>query len=778
MTYSARRLGSSIALAFLLAGAASAQSLTIGTLAGPRTGGGYVDAQGSAARFSEPTGVALEPSGSIVVADTGNHVIRRVSPDGVVTTVAGRSGLPGFADGAAAEARFNTPNGVAVDSAGAIYVADTGNHVIRRIAPNGTVTTLAGTPRTSGTADGTGAAARFTFPYGLDVDANNEIIVADTSNHTIRRVTQGGVVTTIAGSARSAGSEDGFGTQAHFYYPTDVAADTNGNIYVADSSNNTIRRITPEGRVTTIAGKAFEDVNDDEPDSAGSVDAVGTAARFQDPWSVDVDTSGTLWVADTGNETIRRITPAFEVTTVAGSAEQPGRTNAVGTNARFYSPSGIAAGVNGFYIADRYNDAVRFMSPTFNVTTLAGSVPEWGSVNGAAASARFFYPTGVAIDGAGNVYVSEYSDTIRKITPAGNVSTLAGLGDAEGSADGTGSNARFDAPQGIAADAQGNVYVADSFNSTIRKVTPAGVVTTIGGFPGEADFRDGSGTESRFDEPNDVAVDSAGNVYVADTFNHRIRIIEPNGLVSTFAGSSFSGSSDGVGTDATFAYPTGVAVDASRNIYVADRYNHIIRKIAQNGTVTTVAGKAGEDGHIDAQGAAARFSYPTWIAATPDGVLYVTEDEKHSIRRIDQAGNVTTSAGLPFTSGNVDGTGTAARFFYPQKLAAGSDGRVYIADLGNHNVRVGTLAAPEVVSFTASPASIEEGGTSTLSWNVSNATSVNISGIGAVTAIGTTVVHPATTTTYTLTAIGPGGTVTRTVTVAVGQPARRRSVRH
>ena len=779
MTSSLRSLGS-LALLILLTVDAHAQSLTVSTLAGSRTGGGWVDGESLDARFSDPTGVAIEPSGTIVVADTGNHTIRRITfPDGITTTLAGAAGAPGFADGPLASARFRHPRGVAVDSAGVIYVADTYNHVIRRIE-NGVVTTVAGLPGTAGTANGTGAAARFTFPFGLDVDpSTGDIIVADTDNHTIRRVTPAGVVTTIAGAARISGPDDDFGTEARFYFPFDVAVDANGVIFVADTWNHTIRRITPDGRVVTIAGKAFEDLLFDEPNSPGTEDGIGSDARFREPWSIDVDSSGTLWVTDTWNHTIRRITPSFAVTTVAGRPEVPGRSNANGANARFYAPSGIAVAPDGFYIVDRFNHAVRFMVPNFDVPTLAGSIPEWGVANGPAAAARFFYPTGAAVDPAGNVYISEVSDTIRKITPAGVVSTLAGMTDQEGSADGTGGAARFDAPQGLAADAQGNVYVADSFNCTIRKITPAGVVTTLAGTVGVASFRDGVGTQARFDEPQDVAVDSLGNVFVADTFNHRIRIIEPNGLVSTFAGFGVSGSSNGVGQDATFSYPTGVAVDAQRNVYVADRGNNLIRKITPTGVVTTVAG-SGQAGHVDGKGTAARFQDPAWIASTPDGTLYVTEWDKHSIRRIDGDGNVTTSAGVAsfVTAGNVDGTGAGARFFYPHEVAAGVDGRVYIADHFNHNVRVATLAAARVTSFTATPGSIDEGGSATLSWTTTDATTVTISGVGTVAVSGTQVVTPTVTTTYTLTAIGPGGTATATVTVRVGEPGRRRSVRH
>jgi sugar lactone lactonase YvrE len=335
------------------------------------------------------------------------------------THLAGSSGGPGWNDGTGSAARFNGPYGVAVDGSGNVYVADSRNCTIRKITPNGLVTTLAGEERSAGSADGTGSEARFNGPYGVAVDGLGNVYVGDGYNNTIRKVTSTGVVTTLAGKAGSWGSVDGTGSEARFFGPDGVAVDEAGNVYVADYGNHAIRKITPEGVVSTLAGLAG---------SAGSVDGTGGGARFHGPTGVAVDGAGNTYVADHINATIRKITSAGVVSTLAG---------------------------------------------------LAGSS---GSADGTGSAARFNYPNGVAVDGSGNVYVGDsYNQTIRKITSAGAVTTLAGEAGSRGSADGTGSAARFNYPSGVAVDGMGNVCVADHSNHTIRKVTADGVVTTLAG---------------------------------------------------------------------------------------------------------------------------------------------------------------------------------------------------------------------------------------------------------------------------------------------------------
>jgi sugar lactone lactonase YvrE len=544
----------------------------------------------------------------VYVADNSNCTIRKITPAGVVTTLAGMAGMTGSTDGTGSAARFFLPDGVATDSGGNVYVADTNNDAIRKITPAGVVSTFAGTAGMSGSADGTGAAALFTYPGGVATDSAGNVYVADSGNDIIRKITPSGVVTTLAGTAGMSGSTDGTGAAARFNEPEGLAVDSAGNVYVADRFNDTVRKITPAGLVTTLAGTAG---------MTGSTDGMGAAARFNTPVGVAIDTGGDIYLTDGDNNTIRKVTPTGAVTTIAGTAPVFGSTDGTGAGASFDIPAGVATDSAGnVYVADAFDFAnsgalgliIRKITPTGAVTTLAGMAGMAGSTDGTGAAARFEGPFGIATDSAGNVYVSDsfndanygtYSNTIRKITPAGEVSTFAGTPGTWGSSDGTGAAARFSNPAGVATDSAGNVYVADSGNSTIRRISPAGVVTTLAGSAGMSGSTDGTGAAALFTYPEGVATDSADNVYVADTRNDIIRKITPAGVVTTIAGvAGMAGSTDGTGAAARFNGPRGVATDGAGNVYVADTGNDIIRKITPAGVVTSIVGRPGEIGLV------------------------------------------------------------------------------------------------------------------------------------------------------------------------------------
>ncbi|MBS1531461.1 MAG: hypothetical protein JSU01_14230 [Bacteroidetes bacterium] len=330
-------------------------------------------------------------------------------------------------------------------------------------------------------------------------------------------------VTGATGNSGTTGS-DTSSSVLLFSSPSDVAVDAAGNIYVADYGNNMIRKITPDGTLSVLAGSG----------SAGAVNATGTSASFNGPSGIAVDASGNVYVADYHNNLIRKVTPAGVVTTLAGTATNPADT-------------------------------------TNNTPSV------------------FLGPTGVAVDASGNVYVADSGDNqIKEVSPSGVVTTFAGSGN-PGSGDGTGAAATFYNPTGVALDASNNLYVADLLNNRIRKVTPFGVVTTLAG--DTAGYADGKDTTALFFFPNSLAVDAGGNVFVTDEANNRIRMVTPDGTVTTIAGSGAAGSLNGQGINASFNGPDGIAADAAGNLYVTDANNNLIRKISPAGLVTTFAGK-------------------------------------------------------------------------------------------------------------------------------------------------------------------------------------------
>lgn len=308
----------------------------------------------------------------------------------------------------------------------------------------------------------------------------------------------------------------------------------------------------------------------------GSANGTGAAAQFNGPFRAAVDSNGTVYVSDYENHMIRKITPAGVVTTLAGSTTS-GRANGLGSAASFFHPIGVAVDSRGYvYVADSENNLIRRISPDGLVSTLAGSGSP-GSADGTGSAASFLQPGGLAMDDSDNLYVADSGNhRIRMITPAGVVTTLAGNG--PGWADGTGSAASFRYPQGLALDGSGNLYVSDRDNNLIRKLTPNGVVTTLAG-DRSSGSKNGTGAAASFNKPFDVTADSSGNAYIADGDNHMVRKMTPAGVVTTLAGSTTSGNADGAGTAASFKRPMGIAIDGNGVLYVADFENNMIRKI-------------------------------------------------------------------------------------------------------------------------------------------------------------------------------------------------------
>ncbi len=736
-----RRYSTFVLIALLLALPLAAQTpLNFPVYAGSPPSAGYEDGPGAGARFAFDftSFIAVDASGNAYLTDPANRTIRRISAGGTVTTFAGLEGSIGNVDGTGGNARFTSPSGIAIDGGGNLYVADAGTNTIRKINPAGVVTTLAGTAGVAGSADGTGTAATFNQPFGVEVDSTGNIFVADGNNNTIRKITPAGVVTTLAGQVGICGAVDGTGAGASFCFPTGLAINPgNGDLFVSDYANAIIRKVTSAGVVTTLAGQLGV---------CGATDGFGAAAAFCAPWSIARDPAGILYVTDESNRNIRSInTATTAVNTLAGpngalcSPYCPfGSANGTGTAARFGAPEDVAYNpiTGGLMVTDIFNHDVRAITlPGAVVSRVAGVPGSVGYADGTGTGAQFNFRAGALSRDASFTYLADTSShTIRKVAAGAVVTTLAGSGGVSGFTEGAGGAARFNSPFGIVADGFGNVFVADTFNQKIRFINSAGTVSTWAG-PDAATCTananvcpggnvDANGTAARFRNPRALAIDGFGNLYVANRNGQTIRKIDSARNVTTLAGSNgLSGSADGTGAAARFSFPAGIAVDSAGNVFVADTGNRTIRKITPAGVVTTIAGSPGLAGSADGTGATARFTSPTNLSLDAAGNLLIADPGNSTLRKMTPAGVVTTIAGEALRVGGGEGTGLFARFFQPSSIITDASGNYLVMDAGNQAIRISSATGlndlatiDQAIGSVGTPRQLSTNPNSAVSW--------------------------------------------------------------
>lgn len=585
-------------------------------------------------KFKSITGLAVNSSGDVYVADRDAANIRVIKNNKTQPFV-GQYGRYGAQDGTGSGAMFSDPHGMDFDSSGNLFVADSVNHAIRKVTPSGVVTTFAGSLGSSGFMDGTGAAAQFNYPTGIFIMPNDDMYVVDENNYAIRKITSSGQVTTVVGGPSKSDCVAGTGAAAEIGNSTSIVADSVGNMFVTGSACRVIWKITPAGVVTIFAGQTGV--------GGGFANGTGSAARFEWPRGIAIDSSDNLYVGDYCR--IRKITPGAVVSTFAGSSNCDPGQDGTGAGAVLSDVTVLSNRVTGgaFYFVDQYGLTVRRITTAAVVSRYAGrmfgSDPEYGNMNGTGSAVTFGRPEGFAFDSNGNLYVADTDNlTIRKVTPAGVVSTVAGSAGLDGSADGTGSAARFIWPFKLSVGSDGNIYIADG--TRIRKMTPAGVVTTLAGAYEDPGFLDGTGGAARFDYIEDITSDASGNLYVADAC--AIRKVTLAGVVTTMAGvQSECAYTNGTLATARFNYIRGLRLDASGNLFVLE--SQTIRKIS-GGNVSLFAGADGEEGHTDGSGAAARFQWNYRMAIDGGGNLYVSSQGKAGFRRVTPTGVVTSFA--------------------------------------------------------------------------------------------------------------------------------------
>ena len=693
-----------ILCAALLAAAAGAQTShdwRIDTFAGSRDV--RDNGPATAAWLRSPGGVAVDSAGNLFIADTDNHRIRKVDSAGVISTVAGTGVFGDSGDGGpAVNAQLDAPGGVAVDSADNLFIADTDNHRIRKVDSAGVISTVAGTGRFGFSEDGGPAVnAELWSPSGVAVDGAGNLFIAESFYNRIRKVDSAGVISTVAGTGKLFGGFSGDGgpaVNAELSSPSGVAVDGAGNLFIAELGNNRIRKVDSAGVISTVAGTGvFGDSGDGGP---------AVNAELLDPRGVAVDSAGNLFIAESFNNRIRKVDSAGVITTVAGTGERgDGGNGGPATAAQLRNPSGVAVDSAGnLFIADTDNHRIRKVDATGTIATIAGTGERGGDGDGGpATAAQLRNPSGVAVDGAGNLFIADTDNhRIRKVDAMGTITTIAGTGEIVFSVivwdvgdGGPATDAQLDAPSGVAVDGAGNLFIADTDNHRIRKVDSAGVISTaagtaVFGFSGDG----GPAVNAALWSPSGVAVDGAGNLFIADTDNHRIRKVDSAGVISTVAGTgSFGfGGFSGDGGSATAAQldaPAGVAVDSAGNLFIADGDNNRIRKVDSAGVISTVAGTGARgDGGDGGPATAAQLRSPAAVTVDGAGNLFIADGDNNRIRKVDSAGVISTVAGTGARGDGGDGgPATAAHLRSPAGVAVDGAGNLFIADTENHLVR-------------------------------------------------------------------------------------------
>ena len=639
--------------------------------------------------LEEPSGLAFDDEGHLYITEHNRHVVWKLDDSGVLTRVAGNGGvLPGPPGMLATETPLGDLGGVVIDHDGHLHIAGFGR--ISTVDPEGVLRVEVGTGIPGSSGDGGPAnEARVGQVTGLAVGPSNELYIAEV--YRVRRVDSNGTISTVAGNSFRPGfsGDGGPATDARLGGVFGLAVDSSGNLFLADVGNRRVRKVGTDGVITTVAGSG-------EP-GVGGDGGPATEAQLGFVSGLAVDDSGNLYIADFEHHRVRRVDAEGMISTVAGDGR--GGYNGDGipaTEAHLLHPRGLAVDRSGnLYIADAFNHRVRRVDSMGMIATVVG-IGDWGfeGEGGPALEANLRRPEPLAVDALDNLYVGDgLNHRVRKVDSTGAITTVAGSGDWGFDGDGGPAlSARLSIPKGLVVDGYGNLYITNEDDHRVRMVNASGVITTVAGAH-EAGFGGDGGlaTRAKLSAPVGLAMDLRGNLYIADRDNHRVRMVNPAGVITTVAGTGQigPGGDGGPATMAPVGLPADVAVDAFGNLFISQRLG-VVRKVDPAGVITTVAGQLLRYGRSGDGGPAteARLYIPSSIDVDMFGNLYIADVFNRVVRRVDSAGTITTVAGTGTSgSGGDGGPAIEAQFTEPISVATDSSGNVYVADVWQHNVR-------------------------------------------------------------------------------------------
>lgn len=631
-------------------------------------------------------GIAVDAVGQVYISHRSKNRIRRVDANGIISTVAG-SGRAGFAgdNGPAIKAELNFPAGLTFDKAGNLYIADRNNHRVRKIDTKGIITTVAGSGEAGFGGDGGSALlAQLNFPSDVAVDKDGNLFIADRSNNRIRRVDHLGNIKTVVGlGVADFGGDYGPATDALLKYPFGIEVDSSDNLYIADRGNNRVRKVDSKGIITTFAGDGSHSFSGDYGP------AFQSSLAF--PTDVAVADDGVVYIADRNNNRIRKVDTNGVITTFMGTGKPDYNGDLeIGPETNLYLPLMISIDRGQrLLIADRSNFRVRSIDlKRQSVATIAGNGESlFKGDGGPGTGATLDSPSGIVIDSKGNVlFADKQHNRIRKIDKNGYISTFAGNGSLgnEGNG-GPALDAALFLPSQMAIDGKDRIYFASRSGNgwIIRKIDSDGIITHFAGNGMQGKRGDGGpATEASFHSISDIVADEEGRVYVSDFINNDIRKIDLNGVITSVTKDQF----EKLGAE---VHPNGLAVGANGELYVSDAGSSKIRRITAGPQFITVAGNGDfSDSGNGGPALQAGVRSPGGLVYSPKGELYFAEEQSNYIRKIDVDGNVVLVAGIGEAGHSGDGgPATQARLKGPYRLALDDSGNLYFTDRDNNKVR-------------------------------------------------------------------------------------------